>query len=147
VDVRAPVVLTLSLLIGGCSHRSGSGASKRTDDLNELAAVITDSTGMVVQQAAMNQGTGALIITLPDSPIARLDSVSRFDVARGIALFARAHYARMSSVSYIRVVFVSTKNLGPARATNEVYEAGWRPEQLDPPRARAAQPSRSDSAH
>ncbi len=101
---------------------------------------------MGVQQAVINGGTGELRITLADYPITKLDSTSRSDVARGIALFARAHYARMSSVSYIRVVFVSTKDRGPVRATNEVYEAGWRPEQLNSPRAKSAPPSRPDGA-
>ena len=148
VDVRATVLLTLGIVICGCSHasKSASAASKPTDDLHQLAAVIADSTGMGVQQAVMNGGTGELRITVRDYPIAKLDSTSRSDVARGVALFARAHYARMSSVSYIRVVFVSTKDRGSVRAANEVYETGWPPAQLNPPRAQVAPPSRPDRA-
>lgn len=134
--VRAVALLTLTIAIAACSHRSKSGdPSKPTDDLTQLAAVIADSTGMGVRNAQMNAGTGELRITLGDDIIARLDSVSRSDVARGVALFARAHYGRMASVSYIRVVFVSSKNRGAAAAATEVYEAGWRPDELNTPRA------------
>jgi hypothetical protein len=148
VNERAAVLLILGIAIGGCSHRAkSSDASKPTVDLNQLAAVITDSTEMPVRDAKIDGGSGELRITLADPPIVRLDSVARSDVARGIALFARAHYARMSSVSYIRVVFVSTKNPGAGGAPNEVYEARWRPDELNPPHAQARKPNASDSGH
>jgi len=119
---RRSVLSLLLVAVAGCE-----GVRALTDLQRAMATEFHQQVGINV-----NGGT-VLTVVVPTDANAKMDAESRAELARRMAEFARAHYARGDSLERIGVVFQTVSRRGPVTVTKQDAVFAWSASELATP--------------